>query len=88
MKDSNYLKRTQKDYTMSFKLQVVQEVEMGLFSVNQTKNKHSIKLTPHRFSKELCSLFFASKPLRQDTLKYYYIKKPPECSGGFLLVCY
>ena len=27
--ENRYLKRTQKDYTMSFKLQVVQEIERG-----------------------------------------------------------
>jgi transposase-like protein len=43
MKDSNYVKRTQKDYTMSFKLSVVQEVESGLLSVTQAKNKYGIQ---------------------------------------------
>ena len=43
MKDSSYLKRTQKDYTMSFKLSVVQEVESGLLSVTQAKNKYGIQ---------------------------------------------
>ncbi len=28
-KETKYIKRTQKDYSMSFKLQVVQEVERG-----------------------------------------------------------
>ncbi|MCH8517922.1 MAG: transposase, partial [Cyclobacteriaceae bacterium] len=28
-KESQYIKRTQKDYSLSFKLQVVQEVESG-----------------------------------------------------------
>ncbi len=43
MKDSNYVKRTQKDYTMSFKLSVVQEVESGLLSLTQAKNKYGIQ---------------------------------------------
>lgn len=43
MKDSNYEKRTQKDYTMSFKLAVVKEVELGLLSVTQAKNKYGIQ---------------------------------------------
>ncbi len=43
MKDSNYVKRTQKDYTMSFKLSVVKEVESGLLSVTQAKNKYGIQ---------------------------------------------
>lgn len=43
MKDSNYVKRTQKDYTMSFKLSVVEEVESGLLSVTQAKRKYGIQ---------------------------------------------
>lgn len=43
MKDSNYVKRTQKDYTMSFKLSVVQEVESGLLSVTAVKEKYGIQ---------------------------------------------
>jgi transposase len=30
--ESRYVKRTQKDYTMSFKLQIVQEIEQGNLS--------------------------------------------------------
>ena len=43
MKDSNYVKRTQSDYTMSFKLSVVKEVESGILSVTQAKNKYGIQ---------------------------------------------
>jgi transposase len=43
MKDSNYEKRTQKDYTMSLKLAVVKEVETGLLTVTQAKNKYGIQ---------------------------------------------
>ena len=43
MKDNNYEKRTQKDYTMSFKLSVVKEVEGGLLTVTQAKNKYGIQ---------------------------------------------
>ncbi|PHR20169.1 MAG: hypothetical protein COA38_19640 [Fluviicola sp.] len=43
MKDSNYEKRTQKDYTMSFKLTVVKEVESGLLSLSQAKSKYGIQ---------------------------------------------
>ena len=40
---SQYVKRTQKDYSMSFKLQVVQEVEQGLLSVSVAKRKYGIQ---------------------------------------------
>lgn len=43
MKDSNYVKRTQKDYTMNFKLSVVKEVESGALSVTQAKYKYGIQ---------------------------------------------
>ncbi|SFI95294.1 hypothetical protein SAMN04487893_102130 [Myroides guanonis] len=33
---TNYLKRSQKDYTLSFKLQVVKEVELGECSISFT----------------------------------------------------
>lgn len=38
-----YCKRTQKDYTMSFKLQIVQEIEQGLLTKNQAKVKYGIQ---------------------------------------------
>ena len=43
--ESQYVKRTQKDYTMSFKLQIVQEIEPeSVFG--QIKSKNSF----HRFT--------------------------------------
>ena len=41
--DSNYKKRTQRDYSLSLKLQIVQEVEQGLLTPNQATNKYGIK---------------------------------------------
>jgi transposase len=38
-----YVKRSQKDYSMSFKLAVVSEVETGLISVTGAKNKYGIQ---------------------------------------------
>ncbi|MGJ1196084.1 IS3 family transposase, partial [Sphingobacterium spiritivorum] len=38
-----YEKRTQKDYSMSFKLEVVQEVEQGLVSVTGAQRKYGIQ---------------------------------------------
>jgi transposase-like protein len=40
---NGYFKRTQKDYTMSFKLQIVQEIEQGLLSKSQAKIKYGIQ---------------------------------------------
>lgn len=40
---SNYVKRTQKDYTMSFKLQVVSEIERGELTRSQALNKYGIQ---------------------------------------------
>lgn len=42
-KDSEYIKRTQKDYSMSFKLQVVQEVESGELSMTAATRKYGIQ---------------------------------------------
>jgi len=39
----NYVKRTQKDYSMSFKLQVVGEVERGEINAGQAKLKYGIQ---------------------------------------------
>jgi hypothetical protein len=36
-------KRTQKDYTYAFKLQVVEEVESGLLSQNEAQRKYCIQ---------------------------------------------
>jgi transposase-like protein len=38
-----YVKRTQKDYTMSFKLQIVQEIEQGRTSISQVKKDYAIQ---------------------------------------------
>ena len=40
---TNYVKRTQKDYSLSFKLQVVQEVEKGELSYKQAQDKYGIQ---------------------------------------------
>ena len=41
--ESRYVKRTQKDYTMSFKLQVVQEVERGKLTATEATKKYGIQ---------------------------------------------
>lgn len=41
--NNNYVKRTQKDYSMSFKLQVVQEIEQGLLTRTQALNKYGVQ---------------------------------------------
>lgn len=43
MKDSGYVKRTQKDYPMSFKLTVVEEVEKGQLTYKQAQQKYGIQ---------------------------------------------
>ena len=40
---NEYVKRSQKDYSMSFKLQVVQEVESGVFSIRGAKKRYGIQ---------------------------------------------
>lgn len=40
---TNYVKRTQKDYTLHFKLQVVQEVESGRISTTGAQRKYGIQ---------------------------------------------
>lgn len=39
----NYVKRTQKDYTMSFKLEVVREIEQGELTRSQAMAKYGIQ---------------------------------------------
>lgn len=41
--DLKYVKRSQKDYSMSFKLQVVQEVERGELSVKGAQRRYGIQ---------------------------------------------
>lgn len=41
--NNNYVKRTQKDYSMSFKLQVVSEVERGETSLRDARLKYGIQ---------------------------------------------
>jgi transposase-like protein len=40
---TNYVKRTQKDYSLSFKLQLVQEIEKGELSYKQAQLKYGIQ---------------------------------------------
>jgi transposase len=40
---SNYLKRTQKDYSLPFKLQVIDEVEKGHLTWKQSQKKYGIQ---------------------------------------------
>lgn len=40
---SQYVKRTQKDYTMSFKLQVIKEVEQGFLNFAEAHRKYGIQ---------------------------------------------
>ncbi|MDO4729093.1 MAG: hypothetical protein Q4B43_08840 [Bacteroidota bacterium] len=41
-----YVKRTQRDYNMSFKLNVVKEIESGSLSTAGTCKKYVIQITP------------------------------------------
>ena len=41
--DSTYKKRTQKDYSLSLKLQVVQEIERGKLTITQAAKKYGIQ---------------------------------------------
>ena len=42
-KKQEYVKRTQKDYSMSFKLSVVSEIELGDLSIYEAKKKYGIQ---------------------------------------------
>jgi transposase len=41
--ETRYVKRTQKDYSMSFKLQLVQEIERGQLTVTEAAKKYGIQ---------------------------------------------
>ena len=41
--NSGYVKRTQKDYSISFKLQLVSEIEQGFLTKSQAKVKYGIQ---------------------------------------------
>ena len=40
---NNYLKRTQRDYTMQLKLQIVQEIERGQLTATEATKKYGIQ---------------------------------------------
>lgn len=42
-KDVNYVKRSQKDYSMSLKLQIVREIERGELSISGAQRKYGIQ---------------------------------------------
>ncbi|SNS04336.1 transposase, partial [Flavobacterium sp. ov086] len=39
----NYVKRSQRDYSMSLKLQIVSEIEKGNISITQTRKQYGIQ---------------------------------------------
>ena len=41
--ETRYVKRTQKDYSMSFKLQIVQEIERGQLTATEATQKYQIQ---------------------------------------------
>ena len=41
--ETHYVKRTQKDYSMSFKLQIVQEIERGYLTATDATKKYEIQ---------------------------------------------
>jgi transposase len=41
--ETRYVKRTQKDYSMSFKLQIVQEIERGQLTVTESTKTYGIQ---------------------------------------------
>lgn len=41
--EPRYVKRTQKDYSMPFKLQIVQEIERGYLTVTEATNRYEIQ---------------------------------------------
>ncbi|MFV5696720.1 transposase [Flavobacterium sp. LB3P122] len=41
--ETRYVKRTQKDYTMSLKLEIVQEIERGQLTVTEATKKYGIQ---------------------------------------------
>ncbi len=43
LQQSRYVKRTPKDYTMSFKLQIVHEIEQGLTTISRVKKEYAIQ---------------------------------------------
>jgi transposase-like protein len=43
LQETRYVKRTQKDYTMSFKLQIVQEIEQGKSTITQVRKQYGIQ---------------------------------------------
>jgi transposase-like protein len=41
--NSNYVKRSQRDYSMSLKLQIVSEIERGVLSITQARKQYGIQ---------------------------------------------
>lgn len=39
----SYVKRTQKDYTMSLKLKILQEIEQGITTISRVKKEYGIQ---------------------------------------------
>lgn len=63
--ESRYVKRTQKDYSMSFKLQIVPEIDRGQLTTTEATKKYSIQCrkTVIKWLKNLVILIGRTKPL-------------------------
>jgi hypothetical protein len=48
--NTNYVKRSQRDYSMSLKLQIVSEIECGSLSITKARKNMAYKLDPQWFN--------------------------------------
>lgn len=71
--NKGYTKRTQKDYSLSFKLQLVGEIEQGLLTKSQAKTKYGIQgdSTVSKWLKKYGNFDWEHRPL-------YPMSKTPE----------
>lgn len=71
--NQGYTKRTQKDYSLSFKLQLVGEIEQGLLTKSQAKTKYGIQgdSTVSKWLKKYGNFDWEHRPL-------YPMSKTPE----------
>jgi transposase len=84
--ETRYVKRTQKDYSMSFKLQIVQEIERGQLTVTEATKTYGIqnRTTVVNWLKKFGNLFTMSKSPEQKIMELEAKVKLLEKQKSFL----
>ena len=70
--DLEYVRRSSKDYSLSFKLEVIQEIESGELGIKEAQHKYGIQGNATNVIKLREFIIFVGSEKRQTTVTNYY----------------